>query len=335
MLKVDNAAIGYMGQRKEARVVLSDINLVAHRGELVAIVGRNGSGKSTLLKTIVNQLKLISGQISFTANGTVFDLARMSTVDFARKVAFVSTEAVLVDRMTVFELVAFGRYPHTNWFGRIEDDDRCKIEQALVDVGLADYGTRFVNELSDGEKQRAMIARTLAQDTDIIVLDEPTAFLDLPNKYDLAALLAKLAELQHKVVIFSTHDLNIARQFADKIWLFVSNRIIEGAPEDLILDDNYIHLFDNRNLVFDKLSGEFYPQCEPARFVRLIANEPFLTQTRNALARVRIGICEADNCLGSVSVKERNKQCVWTFCGVDSCLSFNDIYSLIRFLRHG
>ena len=179
IIELNNAAIGYKGKTHAVNVVKSGISVYALKGELVALVGGNGVGKSTLLRTIAGFQPPIGGDVLI--RGEQVNAYREK--ELALIMSFVSTEIIRVPNLSVFDLVSLGRYPYTNWFGKLLDEDLHIVEEAIRSVGLQGYENRMVNYLSDGERQKAMIARTLAQDTDVIVLDEPTAFLDLSNKY--------------------------------------------------------------------------------------------------------------------------------------------------------
>jgi len=254
IISLNNASIGYKGKANSAKVVKSGISVYALKGELVALIGGNGVGKSTLLKTIAGFQPPIGGDIRI--NGEPVNAYREKELAFI--MSFVSTEIIRVPNLSVFDLVSLGRYPYTNWFGKLLDEDRYIVEEAIKSVGLQGYENRMVNYISDGERQKAMIARTLAQDTDVIVLDEPTAFLDLSNKYEIVHILHQLANEKGKTILFSTHDLTTAIAESDRIWLMLLDDSVEqGAPEDLILNGNFESLFHNDHLFFDPEKGDF------------------------------------------------------------------------------
>ena len=228
-------------------------NASAHftRGNMVALLGRNGTGKSTLLRAIAGLGKVESGDI-------IIDGGRLSTLsatERAERIAFVNTERVDVDALTVRELVGIGRSPYTNWIGRLTAEDNKAVEHALEVTGIMKFAERRVNTLSDGEAQRAMIARALAQDTPIILLDEPTSFLDLPNRYELCSLLSELAHRENKCVIFSTHELDIALSLADSIALVDTPRLVHMPTTEMITSGNIERLFDSEYISFDAVTG--------------------------------------------------------------------------------
>ena len=228
-------------------------NASAHftRGNMVALLGRNGTGKSTLLRAIAGLGKVESGDI-------IIDGGRLSTLsatERAERIAFVNTERVDVDALTVRELVGIGRSPYTNWIGRLTAEDNKAVEHAMEVTGIMKFAERRVNTLSDGEAQRAMIARALAQDTPIILLDEPTSFLDLPNRYELCRLLSELAHRENKCVIFSTHELDIALSLADSIALVDTPRLVHMPTTEMITSGNIERLFDSEYISFDAVTG--------------------------------------------------------------------------------
>ncbi|MBR5131318.1 MAG: ABC transporter ATP-binding protein [Alistipes sp.] len=216
-------------------------------GEMVALLGRNGTGKSTLLRAIAKLGEVAQGDI-------MVDGKAISEIDirtFARLVAFVNTERVDIDSMRSYDLVAIGRSPYTDWMGRLTNEDREIIERAMQITGVDKLADRMVETLSDGECQRVMIARALAQDTPVILLDEPTAFLDLPNRYELCTLLGRLAHDEGKLIVFSTHELDIALTLADSIALVDTPRLVHLPTSEMIASGNLERLFNSEHISFD------------------------------------------------------------------------------------
>ncbi len=249
MIAFDSLLIGYEAGRPK-RELLPPLSASAASGEFIAVIGRNGIGKSTLLRTITGLHPAIGGRIYIGGSS----LSAYPKNDLARITGYISTEVVRVSNMRVLDLVSLGRFPHTNWIGSIDRIGHEAIEAALKKTGMEGFGNRYVSELSDGERQRAMIARLLAQDTSLMVMDEPTAFLDIPGKYDIVNLLHNLTR-QGKTIIFSTHDLNIAVNMADRIWLIHKDGLIAGSPEDLIKNGSFNILFESSHFGFDPESG--------------------------------------------------------------------------------
>ena len=229
-VKIKNLSLGYKTKSSRVEEIFPPFSLVADNSQLIALVGRNGVGKSTLLRTLAGLQNIFSGEIYINGKPSTI----LSRKDYANLVSYVSTETVRVMHLKVFDLVALGRYSYTGWLGNINANDEKIILNSLEMVGMSDFVNRNVSELSDGERQRVMIARALVQDTPIIILDEPTAFLDLPNKYEIILLLRNLAHEKSKTIIFSTHDLNIALQLTDRIWLMANGKMYNDNPAKLI-----------------------------------------------------------------------------------------------------
>jgi iron complex transport system ATP-binding protein len=256
------------------------IHLSAASSELLALVGLNGAGKSTLLRTVSGLLKPIDGKIILCGK----PLPDYSRNELAKTISFVSTETVAVPYLKVFDLAAMGRYPYTGRMGHLDEEDKYQVLEALELVGLRSMAWRHVNTLSDGERQRVMIARTLVQDTPIVLFDEPTAYLDVPNKYETLALLRRLAHNKNKTIIFSTHDLSIATRTADKLWLMTSATVHEGAPEDYAIQQAIKELFSGTNLEYNHYTGDIKPAGKVYGEIAVYSkNDP--QQLRHALTR--------------------------------------------------
>lgn len=235
MLSLDKLSIGYGG-----RVIASDLTAVLPTGTLTALVGRNGTGKSTLLRTLAGLLQPLAGSVT----------PRPSAHD----VAIVLTTPVGVGALTVADVVALGRIPHMGLTGRLHTDDYVAIDRALELCAIASLRECRIGEISDGERQRTMIARAIAQDTPIILLDEPTAFLDFPTKVATLKLLKELCA-NGKTILLSTHDLELTFQLADHLWLLDRGRLSEGTPRDLAANGRLAALA--ADLVFDPYSLRF------------------------------------------------------------------------------
>lgn len=230
MIELRDFSIGY-----SRHTLISDANIEIPAATLTALIGRNGSGKSTLLRAIAALNPRYSGQIVVDNQ----DIAQLSSPAIARLISFVSTKSVRVANLHCADLVALGRAPYTNWIGRMQQTDRDIVARALRLVGMSDYALRTIDSMSDGECQRIMIARALAQDTPVMLLDEPTSFLDLPNRYELCNLLASLAHNERKTILFSTHELDVALAVSDHIALVHSGRL-ELLPAQQMRESGYI-----------------------------------------------------------------------------------------------
>ena len=210
MIELRDFSIGYGG-----RTLLREVDASIEKGKLTALIGRNGTGKSTLLRAIAGLNRNYSGEIMLDGRS----IAVMKAPEMARTLAFVTTERTRIANLRCEDVVAVGRAPYTNWIGRMQPQDREIVMRALASVGMEAYADRTMDRMSDGECQRIMIARALAQQTPVILLDEPTSVLDLPNRYELCSLLARLAHEEGKCILFSTHELDIALSLADGIAL--------------------------------------------------------------------------------------------------------------------
>lgn len=223
-------------------------------GELIALLGRNGAGKSTLLRHIAGLLPLLDGDVLVNDQA----IHRMSVQERAKLISVVTTRKSRVPQLTASEVVGLGRSPYTNRLGRLSVQDRQLVAHALEQVGMSHYADRYVHQMSDGENQRVMIARALAQDTPVILLDEPTAFLDLPNRYDLALLLRRLSREQGKIILFSTHDLDIAFQLCDRIMLIAEQQLITLPTSEMRGSGHIEALFSSEHIRFDPHTGSVH-----------------------------------------------------------------------------
>ncbi len=323
-IEIIDAEIGY-SVKKGQNILLANINLSAEKGENIALIGINGSGKSTLLRSISGIQKLLSGRINIDEK----QIEKYTPVDLAKKLAIVSSEIINTGYLKVKDLVRLGRFPHQSFSKKQSDNDLNIINEALSVTGILHLSDKNINEISDGERQKVMIARALAQDTEIILLDEPTAFLDIENKYSVYNILSKTASEQNKTIIFSTHDLNIALKHADKVWLIKDNTIFEGAPEDLILQDSFSNLFKNKDVYFNKLTNEFSIQHQnkyPVKLINQTGSDILEQVTINALNRKQFYI---DNTTQKLIV-EIQKDNQWVFKTENKTEKFNSIYSLIK-----
>ena len=242
MIRFENLTLGY-GDRTLIHSLTGEVK----RGELTALVGRNGTGKSTLLRAIAQLGEIHSGDILLNGNST----ADITPAELAKLVAFVTTDKVRIANLRCRDVVALGRAPYTNWIGRMQEQDNAIVEQALAGVGMSDYADKTMDRMSDGECQRIMIARALAQQTPIILLDEPTAFLDMPNRYELCTLLRRLAHEEQKCILFSTHELDIALSLCDAIALISPPELHILPTDDMVRSGHIERLFTTGIVEFD------------------------------------------------------------------------------------
>lgn len=252
-ITLDNLSIGYRS-KKGTKTIASGITAAIRGGELTCLIGPNGAGKSTLLRTLAGFLPKAAGTASIGGR----DIGSYKPRELARLVGIVLTEKPDTGCMTVGELVALGRSPYTGFWGSCSESDRRAAARAMADVGIAHLAGRRVATLSDGERQKAMVAKALAQQTPVILLDEPTAFLDFPSKVETMRLLRGIARHTGKVVFMSTHDLDLALQAADTLWLMArGGAIATGSPEDLALDGRLAAFFGSGSMRFDAATGLF------------------------------------------------------------------------------
>jgi iron complex transport system ATP-binding protein len=281
------------------------------------------------MRTIARLQPAITGEVIIAGK----PLSRYSRNELAGMLSIVSTEPIGVSHLTVRQLVSFGRFPYTNWIGKLTAEDNALVEEAMQQTGITSLENKRLHEISDGERQRAMIARTLAQDTGLILLDEPTAFLDMPNKYEAIRLLHHLTRTKQKTILFSTHDLNIAMQEADKLWLIVDGDLHEGAPEDLVLNHQFARVFEGTTLHFDDRKGEFNISRKDTQTITLAGEGKSFFWTKKALERLGFIVRKEENGNhADVSVSQGNSV-VWTVCmqGRQEC--FSSIYDLSTFLQ--
>ncbi len=231
-IRLESLAIGYHGKHS-VKVVAEGISDSICSGELTCLIGENGAGKSTLLRTLSGFLPPISGEIDILGK----PLKSYRETDLAKVIGVVLTEKNNLQNMTVEELVGMGRSPYTGFWGRLRTEDKEKVAQAIALVGIGELKDRMVQTLSDGERQKVMIAKALAQETPIIFLDEPTAFLDYPSKVEILNLLHRLSSEEGKTIFLSTHDLELALRVADRVWLMTKKGAVQtGSPDNLVID---------------------------------------------------------------------------------------------------
>jgi iron complex transport system ATP-binding protein len=324
-IELTNLSVGYEQPGGLPLEILKGIDFSACPGEMVALIGSNGIGKSTLLRSLVGFQNYFSGSIKL--NGK--ELSTIDSREVARVMSFVSTENIRVANMTVFDLVAFGRFPYTNWIGRLTAEDKQKVAGAIEKVGMTGFENRQTIQLSDGERQRAMIARALAQDTPVIILDEPTAFLDVSNKYEIFHLLQILAKEKGKTIILSTHDLNIALREVDKLWIVTGTGNYQGAPEDAVLNGWLDQLFKNENIGFDLQEGEFFFKKDFKAKVKVEGKGLSLTWTLRALNRLGYQIVMQAEPGFRVVVGGKS----WKLQDGNKAKEFSSIYDLLMFLE--
>lgn len=329
-LEIRQLVIGYAVRRGEASFQRSSLAFTACRGEITALTGPNGSGKSTLLRTIAGLQKPLGGEVLLDGR----PMAGITRRELARTISFVSTEHAAPPAMTVADMVASGRYPYTNWRGTAAEEDRRKVSESLANTGLTPLAFRPVSRLSDGEYQRVLIARALAQDTPFILLDEPTAFLDINNKFAVFHLLKQLAAGQNKTIVLSTHDLEIALREMDKLWIMTSGVVREGAPEDAILNGWLELLSGHPQVGFDPGQGRFRFERPPEGKVMLRGEGLPLEWTRRAFERKGYTAGNTGDAALSVVVRDERPsgKLVWDMTRAGETRRFSSVHGLMRAL---
>lgn len=241
-VELQNISIGY-----GARVLLRQVAAALDGGQLVALLGRNGTGKSTLLRAVAGLELPLTGQIRLCGRR----LSETPVHELAQVVSFVTTEKVRIANLASRDVVGLGRAPYTDWLGRLRPEDHEAVDRALALVGMSGFAEKPMDRLSDGEAQRVMIARALAQDTPVILLDEPTAFLDMPNRYELCTLLRRLAHDEGKCILFSTHELDIALTLCDAVALIDPPHLHLLPTDEMVRSGHIERLFGNGTVAFD------------------------------------------------------------------------------------
>jgi iron complex transport system ATP-binding protein len=328
-LSVENLSVGFKQNSGKRHILHSGINFSASPGEMVALIGSNGIGKTTLLRSVTGFQESFGGVVKI--NGT--DLGKISLKEKARLIAFVSTESIRMSNMTVFDLVAYGRFPYTGWFGNLAENDRKLVHYAIDNVGLSGFEFHQLSKISDGERQRAMIARALAQDTPIIILDEPTAFLDVSNKYGIFHLLQTLAAEKGVTIVLSTHDLNIALREVDKLWIMIPGGNLEGAPEDAVLHGWLNRLFNNEHIGFDVEAGEYFFKKEFREKVRVIGEGVPLLWTLRAFNRCGYQIVMNVKPDFIVTIHDRGDGTEWIVDREGKTTKYASLYDLLNGLK--
>ncbi len=311
LLSIRDMNLGYFNG-KEKNLLFENLNLGLNASELVCFMGPNGIGKSTLIRTLAGLQKPLSGLVSTE-----------------KKIAVVLTDRIHAYHMTVRDLVTFGRYPYLNWNIKLTEEDNAIIDRSISQVRLENLADKNIEELSDGQLQMTMIARALAQQTEILLLDEPTAHLDLNNRVEIMNLLRHLARTTNKAILIATHELDLALQTADKIWLATSDKkILTGIPEDLVLDGSFDEVFQLKG--FDLKTGKMSHEAHRKISVQLIGEGHEYLWTKNALERSGYSVA-LDAQIKITLIKEGDKT-VWKVASEEFNHSCETLYQLVAAL---
>jgi iron complex transport system ATP-binding protein len=253
VIEIDQLVAGYLVPKLGPRPIVGPATLSLRRGELACLLGPNGAGKSTLLRTMAGMQAPLGGEVRLHGS----NLHRLAPRDLARQLGVVLTDRVTAGLLTGYDLVALGRHPFTDWTGRLRAEDHAAVERALRLVDAEALAAHPIAELSDGERQKIMVARALAQGPAVMILDEVTAFLDLPRRVEITHILQRLAHDHGCAILLSTHDLDLALHTADTLWLLANGRLTSGIPEELALSGAFEAAFANEGVRFDRQRGMF------------------------------------------------------------------------------
>ncbi len=254
LLKARGLAVGYRSAGRRVSAVLENIDVDLRAGEVVCLLGANGAGKSTLLRTLAREQQPLSGHVMVDGR----DIYSLPAVESARMVSVVYTERTHAGALTVDEVVGLGRQPYTGFFGRLSADDRRIVHESMAAVGIATLSGRFMATLSDGERQKVMIARAVAQQTPVMMLDEPTSFLDVASRLEVMGLLSALAADRGKAVLLSTHDVADALSVASRLWLLPGDgSLLCGTVDEMIASRAMERLFEGRGVRFDYSARDY------------------------------------------------------------------------------
>jgi iron complex transport system ATP-binding protein len=315
---------------RSPKVIADHINVALKGGQVVCLLGPNGSGKSTLIRTLTGLHSPLGGKVELYGN----DLSQFSIKEIARKISTVLTDRITVGNLSVYELVSFGRSPYTGWFGSLTKEDEEKVRWAIKSTGIEQFVDRDILRLSDGERQKVMIGRALAQDTSTILLDEPTAHLDLPNRVEIMRLLRKLAHDTQKGILLSTHELDLALKAADTLWLIsMEGKVITGTPEDLVLDGTFESVFEQNSFDFDRSTGSFTLHQPTKKPVYLYGDATAVFWTRRALEREGYKVTESNGTDLQIKTEPKQDGFVWQVSNEEikfRCFSIEELIGRLR-----
>ena len=332
VLTAGSLAVGYR-HRRRAHTVLGDLDLTVRAGKLACLLGSNGSGKTTLLRTLAGSLPPLAGQVHLAGQ----ELTSLAPTDRARHLAVVLTGGIDAGLMRVSDVVALGRHPYTGWSGRLSEADHAAIAWALEVTGATALANRPVPELSDGERQRVMIARALAQEPRVLLLDEPTAFVDLPRRLELAELLAHLARDCGLAILLTSHDLDLALRAADDVWLIGRNdgedspaTVVTGAPEDLALSGALARAFDTAKVHYDIGRARFTTDRRPDGRVAVVGEGAAAQWAAHAIERAGFEPVDGPGAPLQVTVEDGP---AWRLSGPEGQRTYRTLGGLAEDLR--
>jgi iron complex transport system ATP-binding protein len=328
VLHTEKLTIGYK-HKNAVRTVGYALDLTLRPGQFVCLLGPNGVGKSTLIKTLAGIQLPLEGKVFIAQE----DIHTIRKSELARKLSLVLTDVIQTGNLDVYTVLTLGRYPYANWFGTLNEADEKIIIEAACTAGIENYLGKHLDQLSDGERQKVMITRALVQDTPLIILDEPTAHLDLPSRVEVMRLLRTMARQTKKAIILSTHELDLALQAADAIWLMMPNQsLMTGTPEDLIINGTFEKAFRKNGFDFCRDTGTFrVNSANEDKILQLTGEGYTYFWTKRALERE--GYRVTDEAQDIVSVQQTIHACQWTLSRSGMLYHFNAVEMLLAFLR--
>lgn len=320
-------SIGYI-KSKQKQTLYKDLDFELIKGELVCLIGANGAGKSTLLRSVCKMQPYLDGHIFIQER----ELSAYSDKELSLLMGLVLTDKSASGGFTVREVVELGRYPYTGFFGQLNDEDKEIVNNSIESVGIAHKIDSYLADLSDGERQKVMIAKALSQECPIIILDEPTAFLDIESRIEIMNLLHKLAHEQDKTILLSTHDIDLAFLLSDKLWMLSKESgLITGVTEDIILSGRIDEFFRNKNIAFNKYSGTFYPIRSSKTKIFVEAENEYLFWTINLL--LRLGLDYTTNPTKAIYTIKVNEEVMEIHKQNEHPLHFNNFAELATYIR--
>ena len=329
-LTATKLSIGY-SHRGQETCVAEALELALNAGEFICLLGPNGAGKSTLIRTLAGMQAPLCGSLKLQDQ----TFHSISPRERARMISVVLTEALPVGMMDAYSLVALGRHPYSGWLGGLDQTDKERIAWAFKAVGAEGLEGRQIAELSDGERQKVSIARALAQEAQVMLLDEPTAFLDLPRRVELMSILRNLAHREQMGLLLSTHDLDLALRFADRLWMITTDgQLIQGYPEELAMSGEFARIFANENLDWDAERGSFRAHPNPCLKAKIQGDGIHALWTRRALERLGFGIAKSDEKSAlSIQVFDTDDHTAWAVARNGNQATHTTIGQLIDWIR--
>jgi iron complex transport system ATP-binding protein len=330
LLHTNALHIGYHSGKQDIIKIAGPLNLSLYPGQMICVLGPNGSGKSTLLRTLSGLHRPLSGSVMLGGR----NINQLKPKELARQISLVLTENIRNGNLDVYALIALGRYPYSGWLGILTESDKTAIDQAINVTGTAEFLNRKIDSLSDGECQKVMLARAMAQDTPLIILDEPTAHLDLPSRIQLMRLLHQLAKETQKAILISTHELDLALQVADQIWLMDNTgQVAAGLPEELVLNGSFQQAFYKEGISFDTTTGTFPVHSIGKEEVAVVGNGATAFWTRRAMNRLGYTIVLSGEAGIVITVNETTGNPLWLISNLGDQQVARSLPELLAFFR--